>query len=133
MKRISALIIGLALSLTFMAMAKGTPEIKFDRTVYDYGTIKEANGPVTAKFTYTNTGTAPLSIITVNTPCNCSTSKFSPKPLAPGAKGEITVTFNPKGYAGEFTRNVTVRTNIKDGKQKKKVILKIKGVVIPSK
>lgn len=116
------------------AWAKGTPDIEFDRVAHDFGTIREADGAVTCTFTYTNTGTAPLALTTVSAPCECTKTKFSAKPLAPGKSDKILVTFAPKDMAGEFMRTITVRTNIKtENGSKKKVTLKISGAVVPKK
>lgn len=114
--------------------AAAAPDITFDSTVHDFGTVREGAGAAKCTFTYTNTGSAPLALTTVSAPCGCTKPKFSPKPLAPGKKGTIEVTFLPEDISGEFMRTITVRTNIKqpDGK-KKKVTLRISGVVIPKK
>lgn len=116
------------------ALAKGAPEISFDAVSHDFGTIREADGDVTCTFKFTNTGTAPLALTSVSAPCNCTKTHFSPKPLAPGKSGEITVTFSPKNMSGEFMRSISVWTNVKtDKNKKKKVILKISGAVVPKK
>lgn len=131
MKRLSLILAALVCCLAALASA---PDITFEATAHDFGTIREKDGAVKCTFTYTNSGTAPLALTTVSAPCGCTKPKFSPKPLAPGKKGTIEVTFLPEDISGEFMRTITVRTNIKqaDGK-KKKVTLKISGVVIPKK
>lgn len=123
------LIIGLS-----VPAAAGEPAITFARKKFDFGNIREANGPVNCSFAYKNTGNAPLVVITVTTPCDCTTSDFSPRPLAPGKSGKIDITFNPKGRSGEFSSIITVRTNIPgpNGKKKKET-LTISGNVIPKK
>lgn len=134
MKRLFTIPAALLMLCSLTGAAKGTPEISFASAEHDFGTVSEAKGPVTCTFTYTNSGSAPLALTTVSAPCGCTKPEFSAKPLAPGKKEKIMVTFNPEGIAGEFMRTITVRTNIKnpDGK-KKKVTLKISGVVIPKK
>lgn len=132
-KRLSLLLVALAVCGICLAAGKGAPEITFESTTHDFGTIREADGPVTVKFTYTNTGCAPLALTTVSAPCGCTKPKFSPKPLAPGKSDDIEVTFSPKDIKGEFMRTISVWTNVKTDKGKKKVILKISGVVIPKK
>lgn len=132
MKRFFAnllLLVGLAVSA-----AAGEPAIKFDETTHDFGNIHQAKGTAQCEFTYTNTGTAPLVIITVSSPCDCTTTSFSPKPLAPGKSETIKVTYNPTGRTGEFSSLITVRTNQRDKNgKKKKETLRISGVVIPTK
>ncbi|MCM1309681.1 MAG: DUF1573 domain-containing protein [Bacteroides sp.] len=131
MKKIILLTIGLICS--FVALAKA-PEITFEKTNHDFGTIREKDGEVTCYFNYTNTGDAPLALVTVSAPCGCTDREFSAKPLAPGKSEKIKITFDPTGKKGEFLSNIKVRTNVKDEKGKKKIInLTITGVVIPKK
>lgn len=117
------------------ASGKGATEITFEKTAHDFGTLREADGPVSVTFKYSNTGNAPLVLTTVSAPCGCTKPKFSPKPLAPDGHGEIVVTFSPKDISGEFMRTISVWTNVPSGKgkAKKKVILKISGVIVPAK
>lgn len=121
----------LGLSLPVFA---GGPAITFESKKFDFGNIREANGPVHCSFKYKNTGSAPLVIITVSTPCDCTSSDFSPRPLSPGKSGKIDISFDPKGRSGEFSSIITVRTNIvgQDGKKVKET-LTISGNVIPKK
>jgi hypothetical protein len=134
MKRIlSYLFVSALLAMPLGAKQKsdttGAPAITFAETSHDFGTIKEKNGWVEHSFTYTNSGTAPLAIVTVSASCGCTKPEFDAKPLAPGKKGKIKVRFTPEGSKGEFSRKVIVRTNVKgrDGK----AVLTIKGVIIP--
>lgn len=122
-----------AIAVWFGMAAKTGPEISFDALNHDFGTIHEANGAVKCTFTYTNTGDAPLSIASVSAPCDCTKPEFSPRPISPGKSAEINVTFTPKDMSGEFMRTISVWTNIKNGNKKKKITLKISGVVIPDK
>lgn len=102
--------------------------IKFKKKVHDFGTIKEADGSVTCKFEFTNTGTAPLVIISATAGCGCTRPTFEDKPIQPGKSSEIRVSFNPSGRPGEFNKNITVKTN---AHANKKIVLKITGSVIP--
>lgn len=111
--------------------AEGLPAISFAETVHDFGVIPENGGPVSHTFEFSNQGEAPLVILNASASCGCTRPEYPRKPVKPGKKDKITVTYNPKGRPGEFSKNVTVRTNIK-GKQKK-VTLKIKGNVTPAK
>lgn len=102
--------------------------IKFKKKTYDFGTIKEADGPVSCKFVFTNTGSAPLVIISATAGCGCTKPSFDEQPIEPGKSSEIRVTYNPKGRPGEFNKNITVKTNAPGAK---KVTLKITGAVVP--
>ena len=111
--------------------AKGKPTIVFTDYVHDFGTIHEEGKPVTTKFEFVNTGDAPLLILKASASCGCTRPEYPKSPVQPGKKGVIKVTYNQKGRPGEFSKTITVRTNAKEGKYKK-VVLKIKGNVIPA-
>ncbi|MDE5983594.1 MAG: DUF1573 domain-containing protein [Duncaniella sp.] len=49
-------------------------------------------------------------------------------PIKPGKKGEIKIKFNPRGRAGEFNREVKVKTNAKGDRKK----LNFNGTIIPA-
>ena len=128
MKRIANSLLAVVFSITMfsvLASEKGAV-ITFEEKTHDFGTIKEADGPVSCEFIFTNTGNEPLVIINVNASCGCTRPEFPKKPIMPGKKGEIKVTFNPAGRPGEFVKDVKVRTN-----GNKRPILQITGVVVP--
>lgn len=109
--------------------ASGAAVASFPETSHDFGVILESNGPVSHDFYFTNDGSAPLVIVSAKAQCGCTRPKYPARPVNPGKSGEIKVTFLPAGYKGEFTKEVTVRTN--DPKHKK-IKLKISGVVVPA-
>lgn len=128
MKRIISiftLILMSAVAFNIMAAGKGA-EMTFNEKTHDFGTIKEANGPVTHTFEFTNTGGEPLVIINVNASCGCTRPEYPKEPIMPGKKGKVKVTFNPAGRLGEFSKEVKIRTN-----GDKRPILRITGTVIP--
>lgn len=92
---------------------------------FDFGTIKEADGPVTHAFTIKNVGNEPLVITRASASCGCTKPKFSTEPIAPGKSTKIEVTYNPAGRPGQFVKTVAVYSNGKEGA----FILRIKGVV----
>lgn len=112
---------------TLAVAAKGS-KISFSENAFNFGNIREDGGPVTHVFKFTNTGDAPLVILDARATCGCTKPKFTAKPIEPGKSGEVSVTYNPDGRPGEFNKIITVKTN--DSKNKK-LILNIKGVVIP--
>ena len=128
MKRIISiftLILMSAVAFNIMAAGKGA-EMTINEKTHDFGTIKEANGPVTHTFEFTNTGGEPLVIINVNASCGCTRPEYPKEPIMPGKKGKVKVTFNPAGRPGEFSKEVKIRTN-----GDKRPILRITGTVIP--
>jgi len=127
-----SLILCLAVSLPAGAKNKkdgGQAKIKFTETTHNLGVVKEQGGPVTAKFEFINEGNGNLSISNVTVQCGCTRPKYPKKPIAPGKKGVIEVTYNPEKRLGAFDKTVTVRTN----GNPRKTHLRIKGTVIPGK
>lgn len=108
----------------------GKPCMEFPVMVWDFGTIEESRGPVSHSFEVINSGDAPLVILNASASCGCTRPEYPKKPIQAGKKDRIKVTYNPAGRPGEFTKNVTVRSN---DKLHKRVTLKIKGFVNPAK
>lgn len=104
----------------------GKGSIKFKETVWDFGTIKK-DQPATHVFEFENVGKGNLVILDATAECGCTRPEYSDKPVAPGKKGKLTVSFNPIGRAGSFEKTVTVRTN----GSPKKARVKIRGVIMP--
>lgn len=128
MKRIFsifALILISVFTFNIVAAEKGAV-MTFAEKTHDFGSIKEADGPVTYVFEFTNTGSEPLVIINVNASCGCTRPEYPKEPIMPGKKGKIKVTFNPAGRPGEFSKEVKIRTN-----GSKRPVLRITGTVIP--
>ena len=102
-------------------------EAKFEVKHHDFGTIKEADGPVSCTFEFTNTGDKPLLIIDATASCGCTRPEFPTKPIKPGKKGKIKVTYSPIGRPGAFKKTIKVKTNGKE----RSTTLRIEGTVIP--
>ncbi len=128
MKRIISLftlVLMSAVAFNIMAAGNGA-EMTFSSKVHDFGTIKEANGPVSYTFEFTNTGNEPLVIVNVNASCGCTRPEYPKEPIMPGKKGKIKVTFNPAGRPGEFSKEIKIRIN-----GNKRPVLRITGTVVP--
>lgn len=125
------LIAFLPVLLALMAMPVNAQSKKavasFAKEVHDFGKIKEADGPVTYQFEFTNTGGEPLIISNVATSCGCTTPNYPKDPVLPGTKRSITVSYNPAGRPGRFEKTITVYTN----GDPDIYTLKITGEVIP--
>ena len=104
-------------------------EATFSVKSHDFGTIQEAKGPVSCTFEFTNTGDKPLLIIDATASCGCTRPEYPSKPIKPGKKGKIKVTFSPIGRPGAFKKTVKIKTNGKEGTH----VLRIEGTVIPKK
>ena len=117
----------LSCMLISISMMAQQPVITFNKTTHDFGKINEADGRVTTVFEFTNEGMVPLVLTNVRASCGCTTPKWTREPIEPGAKGNITVTYNPNGRPGRFQKTVTVTSNAAEPTTK----LYIKGEVIP--
>lgn len=117
-----------SVALTSMADEKYA-EATFEVKSHDFGTIKEANGPVSCTFEFTNTGNKPLLIIDATASCGCTRPEYPTKPVKPGKKGKIKVTYSPIGRPGAFKKTVKIKTNGKE----RTTTLRIEGTVIPKK
>lgn len=111
MKKISLFLILLMAIIAIAMQTDSAPEFKFVEETHDFGKIP-LNKPVSVDFTFTNTGTQPLIISTVEPTCGCTIAKFTSKPVLKGKKGSITLTFNA-GVVGVFNKGITVKSNAK--------------------
>ena len=101
------------MTLTFgYASAQKEAKIKFDKTTYNFGDFSEKQPVQKCTFTFTNVGDAPLIINQATASCGCTIPKYTKKPVMPGQKGTIDVTYNGKGrFPGHFKKAIMVRTN----------------------
>lgn len=86
------------------------PEITFEETTFDFGTIKEGK-KVTHIFKFTNTGKTPLLIGDTRSTCGCTVPSFPKEQIKPGGKGEIKVIFNSTNKHGKQTKPITISAN----------------------
>jgi len=99
--------------------------VAFDKVEHDFGTIQESGGTVEYAFSFKNAGKTPLVITKVSASCGCTATDYTKEPVAPGKKGFVKATFDPRGVKSAFTKNVTVFT---DG-EPQRIVLTIKGDV----
>lgn len=86
-------------------------KIEFTSTSHNFGTISENGGKAIHTFTFKNTGKAPLILTNVRAGCGCTTPEWSRQPVAPGASGNIKVSFDPRNRPGSFIKSITVNSN----------------------
>ena len=111
MKKIIMMTLMLVCGMTTM-MAQKPAQIKFDKTIHNFGTFSENEPKVTCSFTFTNIGEQPLVINQAIASCGCTVPEYTKTPVQPGEKGEIKVTYNGTGkFPGHFKKSITVRTN----------------------
>lgn len=111
MKKLMMITLLLVACLT-MVNAQQKAQIKFTKTVYNFGEFSESNPIQKCVFTFTNVGDAPLIINQAVASCGCTIPDYTKAPILPGKKGEISVTYNGKGkFPGHFKKTITIRTN----------------------
>ena len=102
-------------------------EIEFTERSHDFGNIRPNDGPVSHTFEFKNVGNKPLVIVDVLASCGCTRPEYPTKPIKPGKKGKIKVTYSPYGRPmGPFSKTVKVITN----SPKKSVVLLIQGTAV---
>ena len=98
-------------AITFIALAFALgagAQIQWLETSHNFGAIDESVGPVDCQFKFVNTSDEPVSIIKAHASCGCTSPKYSRDAVAPGDTAAITVTYDPAGRPGKFTKTVAV-------------------------
>lgn len=104
------LIVFLVMAMPFWALGQRA-KIEFQETSFNYGTISETAGKAVHVFEFKNTGDAPLILTNVRAGCGCTTPEWNRQPIAPGEKGSIKVSYDPRNRPGSFVKSVTVNSN----------------------
>lgn len=91
-------------------MMEVLPEIVFEEEFHDFGEVNEGL-VVEHVFSFKNEGEGPLIISNAQGSCGCTVPVWPRQPIAPGATGEIKVSFNSTGRAGKQDKRVTLTTN----------------------
>jgi hypothetical protein len=86
-------------------------QARFNATSWDFGKIRETDGPVSHTFEFTNTGKTPYVIEFISVSCGCTTPEYSKAPVLPGRTGSIKVTYDPADRPGVFNRSVVITAN----------------------
>jgi len=97
--------------LSTVIFAQQSAKFTFEEETFDFGSIKEENGPVEHKFVFTNAGDNPLIIQGVRASCGCTTPAWSKEPIPPGEKGFVMAKYNPKNRPGSFRKSLTITSN----------------------
>ena len=110
-------------------------KIEFSKETHDYGTIKYEGDPY-CEFEFKNTGDEPLIISNAKGSCGCTVPEWPKEPIAPGAKGVISVKYDTK-RPGAINKSVTITSNAINGSfdattKTSTNILRIKGNVLPA-
>jgi hypothetical protein len=111
------------LTFLFISLSINSQDFKFENELIDYGKISQnSNGE--RVFVFTNIGTQPLIITSIQSSCGCTVPKKPEKPIMPGEKGEIKVSYDTKRMGG-FSKQITIISNAKEPRK----VIRIKGIV----
>lgn len=113
-----------ALFITASFAFASAQTISFDKTTYDYGTVKNGSDGH-RMFTVKNTGDKPLIISRVQASCGCTTPEWSQDPIMPGKTAQLKVGYNTT-ITGPFTKLIEVFSN---DPQNSRSVINIKGTV----
>ncbi|WP_440880734.1 DUF1573 domain-containing protein [Tenacibaculum sp. C7A-26P2] len=106
-------------TILFIALTVNAQEIQFDEETIDYGKIAPGSEGKRV-FKFTNVGDEPLIIESVQSTCGCTVPKKPEKPIMPGEKGEIEVSYDTKRKGG-FSKAITIISNAKRSVEPKKL------------
>ncbi len=106
--------------------ASATESVRWLETTHNFGAFNEEMGPVSATFRFVNTGDEPVGIVAARASCGCTAPKYSREGIAPGDTATITVTYDPAGRPGRFSKYVAVDLSFVDSRQK----LIVEGTVV---
>lgn len=107
--------------------AQQAEELVFTEKNFDFGTVKEQDGPITHEFSFINKGMKPVKILGVKASCGCTTPDWSKEEIKPGETGFIQAQYNPRNRPGPFNKSLTVTTDASGTPLR----LYIKGNVVP--
>ncbi|WP_075340669.1 DUF1573 domain-containing protein [Tenacibaculum agarivorans] len=111
------------IAICFLALNVNAQEFKFEKDVINYGKITQGSEGKRV-FEFTNVGDAPLIIKDIKSTCGCTVPSKPEKPIMPGEKGQIEVSYDTKRLGG-FSKAITVYSNAKEERK----MLKIKGYI----
>ena len=80
--------------LSLVCYAQKSTTVSFDSKLLDMGEYPADSCVLTKTFTFTNTGDSKLYFYSSRPDCSCITVTLPKKPVAPGRKGTIKVTFD---------------------------------------
>ncbi|MBQ6291267.1 MAG: DUF1573 domain-containing protein [Bacteroidales bacterium] len=93
---------------TAVAFAQNESSVSLDKSVHDFGDIYTDQGPVSCTFTFTNTGSKPILLLSVVASCGCTDVDWTREPIQPGKKGTVQATFDNNDGPYPFDKTVTV-------------------------
>jgi hypothetical protein len=127
MKKIATLIAVIFFTSIGFAQNGAKIEFKAENNTIDYGTITKEKDNGIRVFEFTNTGTAPLIIYSVQSTSNTTILSKQNETILPGKSSKIEVKYNMA--VGPIRKTITVESNAVNYDEGR-VPLKIKGEVV---
>ncbi len=97
----------LTLIVAFLATV-ASATVVWDSMEWDFGTIKEVDGPARHAFVCRNMGPDTIEITRTRSSCGCTTANYTHGRILPGDSAIVTLEFNPSYRPGPFTKHVVV-------------------------
>lgn len=102
--------------------------VRWLQNFYNFGAIKEVNGPVKGEAKFINEGTNPTYIRSVRPSCGCTDVAYTEDKIMPGDTAVVSFTYDPTGRPGKFEKTVRVVV----GEDNELSSIKLYGTVIAS-
>ncbi len=103
--------LSLLLTLLFLSLhGTAQAQLRWDKTEQEAALGLRDEG-VVRDFTFQNIGKKPVTILSVQSSCDCTVGKLDKKTFAPGEKGALHVHFTVRGQPGEQEKNLVVKTD----------------------
>jgi len=95
-------------------------ELRFERKLHKFPNAKDGDQLETV-FVFQNTGNAPLVFSDFKVTCPCTKAELPQKPILPGEKGQLLVTFDTTGKSYYQDRIIEIFSNSKRGVEKLRI------------
>lgn len=119
-----AAIVTLVSGISFAQNPVAPQAIEFNKKVHNFGKVSINDGAQHCIFEFTNTSANPVVISNIISSCGCTTPVWPKKPVMPGEKGKVEVTYLNDQGPFPFDKTLTVYTSA----SAKPIILRITGL-----
>ena len=106
MKRITLLLILLFVCVLLLSQ----PIIEFETLEYDFGRIKEEEGPHKVDFEFSNTGDESFHLLDVKAGWGCTAPSWSTDEVKPSQTGIISAQYDSNNRPGSFSKSIKIKT-----------------------
>ena len=103
--------VSVTIGLMFISLTGFSQRVEFSEVLFDFGPIRELDGPAQHTFTFINKDTAPVAIAEVKPSCGCTSAGWSQDTIMPGDTGYVIASFNPANRPGSFEKSIQVVFN----------------------